>query len=130
MSPFDDTLSARERQIMDAVYRLERATVNEVRDNMPDPPSANAVRTMLGTLTDKGLLKKAYQGRAAVYQAALKPDRTAREALDRVLSVFHRGSIVSALKLHLSDPSRKLSKAEVAELHDLIDKATHRGEKR
>ena len=43
MSPVhDDTLSMRERQIMDAVYRLEQATVAEIRDQLPDPPTANA----------------------------------------------------------------------------------------
>jgi BlaI family transcriptional regulator, penicillinase repressor len=126
MAPFDDTLSARERQIMDAVHMLGEATVAQVREEMPDPPSLNAVRTMLGTLTDKRLLKKSYAGRAAVYSPGKEQTRTAREAMSRVLKVFHGGSIASALRLHLSDPKQKLSKTEIENLNRLIEEAIQR----
>lgn len=121
MSPIhDDDLSMRERQIMDAVYRLGRASVNEIRDQLPDPPSANAVRTMLGLLAGKGLLRKTFVGRAAIYRPALRRDRAARLALQRVLDIFHRGSLASALAVHLSDPKSKPSEAELAEIRRLL----------
>jgi BlaI family penicillinase repressor len=47
-------LSRRERQIMDVLYRLGRATAAEVREKMPDPPSYSAVRAMLRVLEEKG----------------------------------------------------------------------------
>ena len=40
-------LGKRERQIMEAVYRLGKATVAEVRGVLPDPPTYSAVRGML-----------------------------------------------------------------------------------
>ena len=40
-------LSARERQIMDAIYSLEVASVTQVLEALPDPPSRSAVRTFL-----------------------------------------------------------------------------------
>ncbi|MCC7389874.1 MAG: BlaI/MecI/CopY family transcriptional regulator [Phycisphaerales bacterium] len=117
----DDTLSMRERQIMDAVYRLERATVAEIRDKLPDPPTGNAVRTMLGHLVEKGLLRKSFRGKAAVYRAALSKDRARREALQRVLDIFHRGSLASALSVHLADTRAKLSNDEIEQIKALLE---------
>src|SRR5271155_1639148 len=39
-------LSRRERQIMDVVYRLDRASADQVRRQLPDPPSYSAVRAL------------------------------------------------------------------------------------
>ncbi len=50
-------LSRRERQIMDVIFKKRTATVAEVREAMPDPPSYSSVRALLRILEDKGLLK-------------------------------------------------------------------------
>ena len=49
-----DTLSRRERQIMDIIYRLGEATVNEVLEGLEEPPSYSAVRAHLRILEEKG----------------------------------------------------------------------------
>ena len=126
MSPsHDENLSMRERQIMDAVYRLEQATVAEIHEVLPEPPTLNAVRTMLGLLTAKGLLRKTFRGRAAVYRPVMSKDRARREALQRVLDIFHRGSLASALAVHLSDPRAKLSDQEIDKLKQLLSAHEH-----
>jgi predicted transcriptional regulator len=117
----DEQLSMRERQIMDAVYRLECATVAEVRDELPDPPTTNAVRTMLGTLTDKGLLRRERDGRAALYRPALARGRAGRMALKRVLDIFFGGSMGSALSVHLSGSRSRISDEEIAEIQRMLD---------
>ena len=48
-----DNLSRRERQIMDIIYRLGEATVNDVLENMSDPPSYSAVRAFLRILVKR-----------------------------------------------------------------------------
>ena len=47
-------LSRRERQIMDVLYRRGAASVAEVMEDMPDPPSYSAVRATLRVLEEKG----------------------------------------------------------------------------
>lgn len=122
MSPLHDAeLSMRERQIMDAAYHLGSGTVAQIRDQLPEPPSTNAVRTMLGLLVEKGLLRKSFAGKAAVYRPAHNRERAGRKALQRVLDIFHNGSLASALAVHLSDPKSKVSAAELEELRRLID---------
>jgi predicted transcriptional regulator len=41
-----NSLSRRERQIMDIVYSRGQATATEVMENLPDPPSYSAVRAL------------------------------------------------------------------------------------
>ena len=122
MSPLhDDDLSMRERQIMDAVYRLGSASVRDVTDAIPDPPTSNAVRTMLGNLEKKGLLRATRSGRRQLYAPRKSRGRAGRLALRRVLDVFFGGSFVDAMACHLN--SARLSEDEARELESMIRKA-------
>ena len=49
-----DSLSRREKQIIDILFRRGEATVTEVRAELPDPPSYSAVRAQLRILEEKG----------------------------------------------------------------------------
>ena len=60
-------LSRRERQIMDAVYALGEATVNQVVEGIPSPPTAMAVRRMMHILEEKGYLRRRKSGREVIY---------------------------------------------------------------
>lgn len=127
MSPLHDhELSMRERQIMDAVHALGRATVQEVTDRLPDAPTPNAVRTMLGNLTRKGYLRQRRDGRRSVYASRSSRGAAARRALDRVLSVFFAGSMPDALRVYFSDPRVQLSDEELAEIERLLKSARKR----
>lgn len=126
--PDEHELSPRERQIMDAVYRLGAATVAEVTAAIPDPPTTNAVRTMLGTLTATGLVRKEFDGKTAVYRAAQARHRAGRAALRRVVDVFFGGSLLSAVSVHLAEP-RELDREELEELRRLLDERLGRGER-
>jgi len=125
-SPYLD-LSRRERQIMDAVYRLGRAGVSEVRGEIPDPPSYSAVRAMMGKLEDKGHLRHVQDGARYVYLAT-QPRGEAREtALRRLVRTFFDGSPSKAVAAVLDLSDEALSEAELDELAQLIDEARRRG---
>ncbi len=61
------SLSRRERQIMDAIYRRGQATSAEVLEDLPDPPGYSAVRAMLRVLEEKGHLRHEQQGPRYVF---------------------------------------------------------------
>ena len=89
-----DKLSRREREIMDAVFGLaNRATAEEVRARLTDPPSSSAVRTMLVRLEAKGYLRHAEEGLRYVYSATTSPSAARRAALRQHLRVFFGGSL-------------------------------------
>ena len=62
-------LGRRERQIMEAVYRMGRATVADVLESLEDAPSYSAVRAMLRILESKGHLKHEVDGPRFVQRA-------------------------------------------------------------
>lgn len=92
-----DELGRRERQIVEAVYRLRRATVNDVLDELPDPPTYSTVRAMLGKLEQKGYLRHEEQGPRYVYLPAVPADRARRTALRDLVDTFFDGSAEEAV---------------------------------
>ena len=78
-APLD--LSRRERQIMDVIYRLGRATAAEVTANIPDPPTSTAVRTLLRILEDKGFLTHEMDGLRHVYVPSVPRENASRSML-------------------------------------------------
>src|SRR5689334_13889280 len=123
MSPGTDPLSRRERQIMDVVYRMGRATAAEVHAALADPPSRTAVRTLLGILEDKGHLKHEQEGLTFVYKATRPRAQAGRSALRQLLDTFFEGSLEKALAAHLGEAAGQLSAAELDRLAELIRQA-------
>ena len=67
-------LSRRERQIVDTLYTLGRATASEIMERMPDPPSYSAVRATLRILEDKGHVQHKEEGLRYVYLPTVPPE--------------------------------------------------------
>ena len=80
-------LSRRERQIMDALYRRGRASVSEVLEDIPDPPSYSAVRAIIGKLEEKGHLGHEQDGPRYVYFALHPREQATETALRRLLRI-------------------------------------------
>ncbi len=116
-------LSRRERQIMDVIYRLGRASAAEVQREMPDPPSYSAVRAQLRILEDKGQLKHEEDGAKYIYLPARPRGRAARSALRRVMQTFFGGSVEKTVAALISESESNLDDQQLDRLADLIDKA-------
>ena len=62
-TPAVEQLSRREREIMDAVFALgNRASAEDIRARLTNPPSYSAVRAMLVRLETKGYLRHEDEG--------------------------------------------------------------------
>ncbi len=115
------TLSRRERQIMDIIYRQGRAAAAEVLAALPDPPSYSSVRALLGILETKGHLQHVKDGPRYVYLPTRPRAAAARTALRSVMQTFFGGSVEQTVATLLSDTP--LSPDELARLSRLIDRA-------
>jgi predicted transcriptional regulator len=112
---------------MDAVYRQGRASVAEVLEQIPDPPSYSAVRTMMGILESKGHLTHTKEGIRFIYFPT-RPRRAAGQAaLRRVLETFYQGSAEKVVAALLDAEASKLSPEELARLADLVEEARREG---
>src|SRR5690242_13740131 len=87
-----NVLSRRERQVMDILYRLERATAAEVMKELPDNPSDSTVRTHLRILEEKGHVRHAESGVRYVYFPAAPKSAARRSALRHLIDTFYDGS--------------------------------------
>jgi predicted transcriptional regulator len=123
--PHTDTLSRRERQIMDVIYTRGQATASEVVEALPDPPSYSAVRALLRILEEKGHVRHQQDGPRYVYLPVVPRDRARRSALRSLVRTFFDGSAAQAAAA-LIDQS-KLSDAEFERLRELIEKAHKEG---
>lgn len=120
-------LSRRERQIMDAVFELEEATVNQVVEAIPDPPTAMAVRRMMHILEEKGHLKRRENGREVIYAPRESKEKAGRGAFQKVIETFFGGSLEQALAAHLHSRKDAVSEEERQRLITLIEQAKKEG---
>lgn len=116
-------LGQRERQIMDVIYQLEEASVAEVLERLPDPPSYSSVRTMIRLLEAKGFLKHRRDGNRYLYRPTQSKETASRSALKHLISTFFGGSASDAVAAILDDNAERISDVELSRLEKLIDEA-------
>ncbi len=117
----DGQVSRRERQVMDILFRLGKATAEEVLNELPDPPSYSAVRALMATLETKGLVKHGKDSRRYVYQATMPEKKAKRSALQQLIATFFEGSPEKLVASLLDPEDQKLSGDEIARIRKLID---------
>lgn len=127
MSPSHAHLSRRERQIMDVLYARGRASVAEVLEDLPDPPSYSAVRAMLRVLEDKGHLKHRQDGPRYVYEPTQSRATARRSAMQRLVETFFDGSTEQAVAALLDMNGDEFDDSELERLSELIQKARKEG---
>ena len=120
-------LSRRERQIMDALYAMGEATVGEVMDRMPDPPSYSAVRATLRVLEEKGHAKHKQDGPRYLYLPTVSRDKAQSNALKHVVGTFFGGSVEQAVMALLSMPETKMSDDQLEKLAEQVRRAEEEG---
>jgi predicted transcriptional regulator len=121
------SLTRRERQIMDIVYRLGKATANDVREHMPEAPSYSAVRALLRILEEKGHLSHHQDGPRYVFEPTVAAERASVSALERVVSTFFGGSAEKAVAALLELSDADIDEDEYQRLSALIEKARKQG---
>lgn len=122
-----ETLSRRERQVMDILFRRGEATVADVMGDLSDPPTYSAVRSILRILTQKGFITHREDGPRYVYLPAVNPDRARDEALLNVVRTFFEGSTEHAVTALLRMSDAELTPLEVGRLRERIRKARSGG---
>jgi BlaI family penicillinase repressor len=120
-------LTRRESQIMEILYRRRRATVEDIRGELPDAPSPSSVRKLLEIMIDRGLLAREYEGPRYMYFPAVKPEDARRSALKQLVRTFFNNSPGSAIAALLDIRSTQLSSAEYRELSNLLKRAREQG---
>jgi predicted transcriptional regulator len=120
--PKPNSLSRRERQIMDILYKLERASVGQVLSKLADKPSYSTVRAQLRVLEEKGHVRHEEHGLRYVYAPAVARDVARRSALRHLVETFFDGSTEKVVAALLGGEAARISPEELDRLARLISK--------
>ncbi|MGD0144288.1 MAG: BlaI/MecI/CopY family transcriptional regulator [Rhizomicrobium sp.] len=122
-----DTFSRREREIMDALYTLGRASAAQILAQIPDPPTNTAIRTLLSILEKKGHVRHLSDGTRYIYEPLVAREQMGRRAIDSLLKTFFDDSVELAVTALLSRKDADVSLEELERLSQLIEKAKREG---
>ena len=123
-------LTRRESQIMAWLHRARRATVEEIRAALPDPPSPSAVRKLLDIMIERGLVGREYDGPRFVYFPAARPEQASRSALRQLIQTFFDDSPGSAMAALLDMTDEPLSDEEYRRLTAMLKRIRRKGDER
>lgn len=116
------SLSARERQVIDAVYQLGEATADDVRECIPDPPTNATVRSTLRVLEDKGWLQHRRDAGRYLYRAVGTRERTGSQILGHIVRTFFEDSPSEVVASLLDRRGARLDHEERQRIRELLER--------
>src|SRR3990170_2312014 len=116
-------LTRRERHIMDVLFRLGRATAEEVMHELSGSPSYSTVRTQLRVLEQKGYVRHEEVGRKFVYAPVVRRQVARKSALRHVVDTFFDGSVEKVVAALLGGEAARVSEEELTRIRALVDHA-------
>jgi predicted transcriptional regulator len=125
--PETDGFSRREREIMDALYTLGQASAAQILDEIADPPSYTAIRTLLTVLEKKGHVRHTSDGTRYIYKPRVAREQMGKRAIDALLKTFFDNSVERAVAALLTHEDADISREDLERLSRLIEKAKTEG---
>lgn len=122
-----EELSVRERQIMDALYRLGRASAADIQQIIPQPPTYTAVRTHLTNLHQKGQVTYTSDGTRFIYEPVVPREEMARTVVTGVLQTFFDNSVEKIVATLVNKEESRVSSEELDRLAQIIEQAKKEG---
>ena len=119
--------SRREREIMDALYKLGKASAAQIVEQIADPPSTTAIRTLLTILEKKGHVRHESDGTRYIYEPLVAREQMSKRAMDSLLKTFFDNSVERAVAALLTRKDADVSRDELDRLSRLIEKAKREG---
>lgn len=116
-----EKLAPRERQVMEAVLRLEEASVNDVRAEIPDPPSYNTVRAILNTLSQKEFLQHRLVQGKYLYRPTVSRDSTQKRLVRNLVDNIFSGNVTEVVATLLDVTAEELTENDYNRLRALIN---------
>jgi len=86
------SLTDREAEIMEQLWRLGTATSEQIRAELPDKAHDSTIRTLLRILEEKGFVSHRRVGRSFVFQPLVPRKKVQGTTLGQVIHRFFSGS--------------------------------------
>lgn len=128
-APLLTALTRRERHIMDILFRLGRASAEEVMRELSGEPSYSTVRTQLRVLEQKGHVRHEEVGRRFVYMPVVRRQAVRKSALRHVVDTFFDGSVEKVFAALLGGDAARVSEEELTRILEMVEKARKEGQR-
>jgi len=121
-----EPLSGLESEVIKAVWKLERASVEQVHDVIGPKRGIKetTTRTILRRLEQKGYIRHEEQGRAYVYTAVEGSRNFAARAVRQIIDRFCQGSVEELVSGMVE--AKVISKSDLDALEQLVRKSKER----
>jgi len=115
------TLSPSETEILRLVWQLDKATVQEVCDKLPNKRKISyaTVQTLLRRLEKKGYIKHKVKGKAHVFYPAVKQEAVIKRSVGDFLQRLFGGNPIQLMQ-YLAQHG-KINNEDIEKLKELID---------
>jgi predicted transcriptional regulator len=117
------SLSRRERQIVDILYKHGRATAAEVMAALPANTTYSTVRTQLRVLEEKGHIRHEEDGPRFVYLPAVPRSAARKSALRHLVDTFFDGSAEQVVEALLGGEGARLTDEDLDRIAGRIAQA-------
>ena len=112
---------------MDALYKLGKASAQQILDEIADPPTYTAIRSHLTILEKKGHVRHTSDGTRYIYEPRVAREQMSHRAMDSLLKTFFDNSVERAVTALLTREDTEVSREELDRLSRLIEKAKKEG---
>ena len=121
-------LSKRERQILDTLYELGKASAAEIHAAIPNPPTYTAVRTHLTNLEEKGQVKFERDGARYIYQPTVPKGEVARSMMDNLVKTFFENNVELVVASLVDREESQITPEQLDRLAEIIEQARKAGQ--
>lgn len=120
-------LSRREREALDALYRIGNGSAVEIREAMANPPTNTAVRTHLSNLEAKGYVRFDSDGTRYIYEPVVPREEMARDVVNEALQTFFENRAELLVATLIDRKRSQVSEEELDRMLKLIEEARRNG---
>ena len=121
-------LSKRERQILDVLYELGKASAAEIHAAITNPPTYTAVRTHLTNLEEKGQVKFERDGARYIYQPTVPKREVARSMMDNLVKTFYENNVELVVASLIDREESQITPEQLDRLAEIIEQARKAGQ--
>ncbi|WP_462254961.1 BlaI/MecI/CopY family transcriptional regulator [Ferruginibacter sp.] len=107
-------LTKAEEQIMQVIWKLEKAFLREILDELPAPkPHSNTVATIIKILTDKEFVGVTVFGRTHQYHPLVSKEVYSKSSMKSLVKGYFEGSFSNAVSFMVKENNISLDELEL-----------------
>ncbi len=116
-----EKLTNKEEEIMQVLWQLEKAFVNDILDKMPEPkPHYNTLSTIVRLLEDKGFVSHKSYGKSHQYYPVISLETYRNVFVKDSIQKYFGNSVSNLVNYFVGD--EQLSQEEIQEILAIIEK--------